>query len=422
MAARSGAVRTFTARTPWSGRTRRQSVREEANYAQPEPTVNLQRAINIGQHLNTFTGEVIGDAYIPLPTKRGTNESITVEGPSGTGKSIVIRRLIEYYSLEEHRCVIVVDPTKNQYRSLKRPQNRSDMLQELRKVGLNPVSIPDVEVYVPIYDIPVLTWQVLQRDWEATKAFSIRTSGLTASGFFELGDKEPAGRDFQRYLEKIMNVPRAQKTIRYIMSELYALHAQRSTGRSADSLINIFEPLCDMGIIRDDGTDVMEMLHPPRKNQPGKVSVISLGTVPKDRRRDALLSNLIQQLFEAVRDDKTIRPVFVIDETKQFAPREKGEHKTTRDALANFNVLVRAWDCTRIWGFQYPDQVEDSLIGDNSTINIKMSNELPIAPPEGGVRYIHDVGLSHVFVQGVGGEQSMDFYAKWLPCGTEHVD
>jgi len=394
--------------------------------AKEKPFMIPERSILVGDQLHPDTGEIISDAYIPLPSMPGMNEAINIFGTSGCGKSVLIRQLVEYFSLKEHRSVIIIDPTKNQYWSFNQrldveAEKRKEMIKSLRRFNLEPTYIPEVEVYVPIYDEPKLTYPIMQRDFHATKLLSIRTSGMTPSSFFELGDKEPAGRDFQRYLELILSRPKSERTVEYIKQELEVLGLQKSTARSADSLKNIFEPLCEMGIIRDDGTDVGEMLHAPRKNQPGKVSVISLGTTPTDRRRDALLSTIIQQLFEYVRDDNSLRPVFVIDETKQFAPSDRSVHKTTRDALENFNVLTRAWGVTRIHGFQYPKQIADGLKGENVPINIAMTKSLPLSD---GVTSINGTGLGVIHIKGMGDPSIPDcsYYARFMSCRTRHVD
>jgi len=391
-----------------------------------KPFIVPERSILLGEMLNPDTGRRISNAYLPLPSVPGMNEAINVYGSSGCGKSVLVRRLVEYFSIEEGRCVIIIDPTKNQYWSFGQrldaePEKRKEMLKALRKYNLAPTSIPNVEVYVPIYDEPKLTYPIMQRDFHATKLLSIKTSGMTSAAFFELADKEPAGRDFQRYLELILTRPKAERTVEYINRELTELGNQKSTARSADSLKNIFKPLCDMGIIRDDGTDVGEMLHPPNKKRAGKISVISLGTTPTDRRRDALLSTIMQQLFEYVRDDNTLQPVFVIDETKQFAPASKSEHKATTDALVNFNVLTRAWGVTRIHAFQYPEQIADGLKGENVPINIAMTKSLPLSD---GVSTINGTGLGRVHVAGMGDPSIPDhsFYARFMPCRTRHVD
>ncbi|MDD5454190.1 MAG: ATP-binding protein [Candidatus Ratteibacteria bacterium] len=391
-----------------------------------KPYLVPHRSILIGEQLHPDTGEAMSNAYIPLPSTPGMNEAINVYGSSGCGKSVLIRKIVEYFSIEEHRAVIIIDPTKNQYWSFNQrldveAEKRKDMLASLRRFGQEPTAIPDVEVYVPIYDEAKLTWPIMQRDFHATKLLSIRTSGMTPSSFFELGDKEPAGRDFQRYLELILTRPKSEKTISYIREQLSDLGNQKSTSKSADSLKNLFNPLCDMGIIRDDGTDVAEMLHPPRTNKPGKISVISLGTTPTDRRRDALLSTILQQLFECVRDDNKLRPVFVIDETKQFAPADKSEHKSTRDALVNFNVLTRAWGVTRVHAFQYPNQIAEGLLGENVPINIAMTKSLPLSD---GVTKINGTGLGRVHINGMGDPSIPDcsYYARFMSCRTRHVD
>lgn len=420
-------IRFGKAWTPFSGRLVPPKRKPISSLAPTDkPYIVPHRSILIGEQLHPDTGEVMSDAYIPLPTVPGMNEAINVYGSSGCGKSVLVRRIVEYFSIEEHRCVIIIDPTKNQYWSFNQrldveAEKRKDMLASLRRFGQKPTAINDVEVYVPIYDEPKLTYPIMRRDFHATQLLSIRTSGMTPASFFELGDKEPAGRDFQRYLELILTRPKSEKTVEYIKERLKELGNQKSTSRSADSLKNIFEPLCEMGIIRDDGTDVAEMLHPPRTSKPGKISVISLGTTPTDRRRDALLSTVLQQLFEYVRDDNKIRPVFVIDETKQFAPSDKSEHKTTRDALVNFNVLTRAWGVTRVHAFQYPDQIADGLLGENVPINIAMTKSLPLSD---GVTKINGTGLGRVHINGMGDPSIPDcsYYARFMSCRTRHVD
>lgn len=422
---RGNKLRMGNARSPFSKRLV-PPVRKSTPAAREKPLTFPSRSIHLGEQLSPETGEVVADAYLPLPSVPGMNEAINVFGASGCGKSVLIRLLVEYFSLEEHRAVIIIDPTKNQYWSFNQPldverEKRRDMLLSLRRFGEEPTAVPEVEVYVPIYDEQKLTWAVMQRDWHATKLLSIRTSGMTSASFFELGDKEPAGRDFQRYLELILTRPKAERTVQYISDQLDILQNQRSMSRSADSLKNIFNPLCEMGIIRDDGTDVGEMLHSPRTSHPGKISVISLGTNPTDRRRDALLSTILQQLFEYVRDDNTLKPVFVIDETKQFAPREKAEHKTTRDALVDFNIMTRAWGVTRVHGFQYQKQVAEGLLGDNVPINIAMTKALTLSD---GVTKLNGTGLGQVFINGVGDPSCPDctFYARFKSCRTRHVD
>jgi hypothetical protein len=413
------------ARSPFSGRLV-PSRRKNVQAVRESPLIIPSRAVHLGEQLSPDTGEVIGDAYLPLPSIPGMNEAINVYGASGCGKSVLIRLLVEYFSIEEHRCVIIIDPTKNQYWSFNQPldvesEKRKDMLESLRRHGKRPISIPEVEVYVPIYDEPRLTWAILQRDWHATKMLSLRTSAMTPASFFELGDKEPAGRDFQRYLELILTKPKAERTVEYIRQELDILQAQKSTSRSADSLKNVFDPLCEMGIIRDDGTDVGEMLHSPRTSRPGKISIINLGTSPTDRRRDALLATILQQLFEYVRDDNTLKPVFVIDETKQFAPAEKSDHKTTREQLVDFNLQTRAWGVTRIHGFQKQKHIAEGLLGDNVPINIAMTKALTLAD---GITKVNGTGLGQVFVNGVGDPSCPDctFYTRFMSCRTRHVD
>ena len=99
-----------------------------------QPTVKRpERAIRIGDHINPYTGEIIpGQAYLPLSTNRGVRIAFGIFGESGSGKSITIRDLIEYFAYEEGRSVIVFDDTKNQYWSFKYKQDRLKMLDKLK--------------------------------------------------------------------------------------------------------------------------------------------------------------------------------------------------------------------------------------------------------------------------------------------------
>ncbi len=381
-----------------------------------------KRSMYLGHMLSPDTGKPIGKAYLPFSSIPGINEAINVFGASGSGKSVLMRSIIEYFAIEEHRCVIILDVTKNQYWSFGLQQNRENMLAALRQHGMKPTTIPEVEVYVPIYDEPVLGFNVMQRDFHATRLLSIKTAGLTAQGFFELGDIDASGRMYQGYLEAILNVPRAQKTIEYIQRRLGDLAGDKSKQRSIASLINIFQPICEQGIIRDNGTDIREMLHTPRNGRPGKICVISMGTSsPNDRRKKALISSLLQQLFDVVKDDLTIKPVLVTDETKEIAPKKESDSPATYAMWGRIHLQCRAWGVTRISGFQEQNHVADYLLGANTPIQIAMTKSLTLAD---GVTKINDTGLGHIFIEGVGDPQipDMNFLAKFAPSRTRHVD
>jgi len=381
-----------------------------------------QRSIYLGDMLSPDTGEIIGDARLPLSSKTGINEAINVYGASGSGKSVLMRLLIEHFAIDEHRSVIILDMTKNQYWAFGLPNRREEMVAALRKHGIKPTTIPDVDVYVPIYDEPVLGFDVMRRDWHATKLLSIKTAGLTSQGFFELGDIDASGKMYQNYLETIMNVPKNQKTIEYIRSELEEQARDKTKSRSIQSLLNLFNPLTQQGIIRDNGTDIREMLHTPRNGRPGKISVISLGTsAPNDRRKKALISSLLQQLFDAVKDDLSLKPVLVTDETKEIAPKKSTDSPATYGMMGRIHLQCRAWNVTRICGFQEQDHVADFLLGTNTPINISLSKSLTLAD---GYTKINDTGLGHVFIEGTGDRSipDMDFLAKFVPCRTHHID
>lgn len=392
---------------------------------EPEYIVPL-RSIKLGDQLHPDTGEVLGEAYLPLPTISGSNEAICVSGASGSGKSVLMRRIIEHFSIKEGRCVIVFDITKNQYWSFSLKQNRPEMMAELRRHGETPTRIPEVDVFVPIYDRPVLGWDTMQRDYHATHVLSLRTAGLTAAGFFELGDIDPSGRMYQNYLENILNVPRSQKTVEYIREELRRLQSDKNKARSISSLLNLFDPLVEQGIIKDDGTNVRDMIHPPHPKEngyrrPGKVTVLSLGTsAPNDRRKKALVTTILQQIFDIVKDDLTLKPVVVFDETKEVAPKKAADSPATYAMISRIQLQTRAWGVTRVYGYQKDKDVADWLIDNNTPYKIRLTKSLILAD---GVTRINGFGLGHVLVEGVGGEiKDMNFYMKSCACRTRHVD
>jgi hypothetical protein len=110
----------------------------------------------------------------------------------------------------------------------------------------------------------------MQRDFHATRLLSIKMSGLTAMSFCDLGDMDGLGRVYQNQLDLILIVPMERKTIEHIQSKLRELAGDRMKQRSISRLLNVFEPLCQQGIIRDDGTDISEMLHHPRDGGTGR--------------------------------------------------------------------------------------------------------------------------------------------------------
>ncbi len=424
MAAQIGVARTKVAYTPYTRsrfapRDRSMPpavVEEDVPYTVPEGSILF------GNQLHPDTGEIIGKAYIPLSKKIGANETINVCGASGSGKTVLMRVLAEHYAIDKGRCVIIIDISKNQYWSFGYQQDREDMLMGLDEAGWVPTAIPEVEVYVPIYDEPVLGFNVMQRDQHATKLLSLKTAGLTPAGFFELGDIDPSGRVYQNFLELILNVPKHRKTVDFIRSELHKLMQDPSKARSVASLVNLFEPLTEQGIIRDNGTDVREMLHSPRVGRPGKISVISLATSEtNDRRKKALITTILQQLFDIVKDDLSLKPVLIIDETKEVAPKKPSDSPATFGMLSRIHLQCRAWGVTRIYGFQNEKDVADYLLGANTPIQVNLTKSLLLRD---GFTRLNGTGYAQVFVEGTGDKAvpDMNFFAHCYPCRTKHVD
>lgn len=398
-----------------------------------KPKVPITRYIELGYHLDSRTGRKVGIGKLPLSKKDGINESIGFSGESGAGKSVVMRKCIEYFSLIERRCVIIIDP-KGQYWSLGRPmdgQDKPEMLQELLNTTedfrqpLSPMGIPDVDVYAPIYDI-IDNWDIIQRDFHATKMLSLRTDALTASSFFDLGNVDSTGRLYHPYMEMILRTPKAEKKIETILQRLDELIDQeKSIARSITSLKNILIPIWRQGILRDDGTDVGEMLHPPRKNRPGKVSVISLKTSPSnDRRRDAVVASVIQQILWYAMNNPNIKPVVVVDETKEFAPSKKTEHEATQEVLSKLQLQGRAWGITRLWGWQKDSDVADWLLGSNTPINIIMRKTHELIDDYGNTTKLQGRGYGTIKIHDLGDDNIPEGHrlVKFLPCRTKHID
>ncbi|MFA4870933.1 MAG: DUF87 domain-containing protein [Pedobacter sp.] len=379
-----------------------------------------ERAIRIGDHINPYTGEIFpGQSYLPFSKIVGTNWAIGVFGSSGSGKSVAMRNLIEYFSIVEGRCVIIFDDTKNQYWSFKHKQDREPMIAKLRSLDIEPVAIPEVIVYSPSYDEPVLGLDTMRRDFHVDKLLSIKTSAITAEAFFELGNVDATGRMYHNQLKRILNIPNHEKTIDYIKTQLSTGMEDPTLKRSISSLINIFDPLCLMGIIRDDGTDVKEMLHPPRANRPGRISVINLGTSKaNDCRKNAIVSTICQQIFDAMRADRTLQPVIVLDEAKSYIGKKASD--ATSDGFSLIHLQARAWGATRIWGYQNQDDIQEWVFNGNTPYFIQMSKSLTL---KNGTT-LSGSGFAHIFINGSGDPSipDLDMYAKILPCKTKHVD
>lgn len=422
MAAAIGRARVGGAYTPFR--------RIQQGFHQPEPQMEPQtsntvpaRSILLGEHLHSGTGEILGEAYLPLPNHLyKTKEAICVEGGTGSGKTVIMRRIAEYFAKEEGRCVIIFDITKDQYWAFNQPQNDQGMLQKLEEVGIAPTTIPDVEVYAPIYDIPRVGEETMRRDFHMTKPLSIRTEGLTPAGFFELGDIDPSGRVYKLYLDAILNVPSGQKTANYIMSELQSRMTDKTLARSITSLVNLFRPLMEQGIIRDDGTDVREMLHPPRKGRAGKISVISLITTEaNDNRKNALVAAVINQIFNIIKNDRTIRPVIMSDEIKFIAPHDASDSPATYGIMSNMFNLSRAWGATEVYGFQRRQDVAEFLLA--SPYYIKLQQSLTF----GNGNTATGKGYGQLFISNTGDKelQSWEKHPIWMqayPCQTRHID
>lgn len=422
MGATLRSARLGVAHTPF-GRFRPTYHNPEPQLQEQYPTQVPARSILLGEHLNSYTGEVIGEAYLPLPTHLyKTKEAICVEGETGSGKTVLMRLLAEYFAKEEGRCVIIFDITKDQYWAFNQPQNDATMLDKLQEAGIATTTIPEVEVYAPIYDVPRVGEETMMRDFHATKFLSIRTEGLTPAGFFELGDIDPSGRVYKLYLDAILNVPSGQKTANYIMSELQSRMSDKTLARSITSLVNLFRPLMEQGIIRDDGTDVREMLHPPRKGRTGKISVISLITTESnDNRKNALVAAVINQIFNIIKNDRTIRPVIMSDEIKFIAPHDPSDSPATYGIMSNMFNLSRAWGATEIYGFQNRRDVAEYILRAPYFIQLKQSLTF------GYGNTVSGKGYGQLFISNTGDKELQSFEKQpiWMqayPCRTRHID
>lgn len=425
MGAIIGGARLGGAYTPFRGK--RRTVHPQAQHVEEQVSKQLpERSIRLGEHLHSETGEVIGEAWLPLPTRLyKTKEAICVEGKTGAGKTVFMRLLAEYFAKEEGRCVIIFDITKNQYNrnSFSNPQNDPEMLEKLEEVGIAPTTLTDVEVYSPIYDIPRVGEETMRRDFNMTKPLSIRTEGLTPAGFFELGDIDPSGRVYKLYLDAILNVPTGQKTANYIETELERRMSDPTLKRSIISLINLFRPLREQGIIRDDGTDVREMLHAPRGNgRAGKISVINLITTEaNDNRKNALVAAVINQIFNIIKNDRAIRPVIMSDEVKFIAPRNASDSPATYGIMSSMFNLSRAWGATEIYGFQDREDVAEYILQAPYFIQLKPTMTFGNGTKVTGKGY----GLLHISNTGDKELQEWEGHPQWMhtyPCRTRHID
>ncbi len=348
--------------------------------------------------------------------------------------SITLRDIVEYFAYEEGRSVIVFDDTKNQYWSFKYKQDRLKMLDKLKSLNIEPIEIPETTVYSPAYDEPVLGFKTMQQFKHVDKLLSIKTSALTVASFFELGNIDPSGRMYYNKLMEILNVPAKERTIEYINSQLDAGMSDPTMKKSISSLKNIFNPLCNMGIIRDDGTDVNEMLHPPRKGKPGKVSVINLSTsVADDCRKSAVVATICQQIFDICRQNAEngifFEPIVVLDEAKAYIGKQAS--LATRNGFSLLHLQGRAWGIIPVFGFQLQSDICEWIFGGNTNYLIEMKKSFPLL--DGGrdennrmtqPTVLSGSGFAHIFINGSGDENipDMDMYVKVLPCRTRHVD
>lgn len=421
MGAIIGGARLGGAYTPFHGR--RRTFQPQTQYVEEQVHTQIPaRSILLGEHLHSETGKVVGEAWLPLPTRLyETKEAICVEGETGAGKTVLMRALAEYFAKEEGRCVIIFDITKNQYHCFNQPQNDSKMLEKLEQVGIAPTTIPEVEVYAPVYDVPRVGEETMRWDFHMTKPLSIRTEGLTPAGFFELGDIDPSGRVYKLYLDAILNVPSGQKTANYIMSELQSRMSDKTLQRSIISLVNLFRPLMEQGIIRDDGTDVREMLHPPHKGRAGKISVISLITTESnDNRKNALVAAVINQIFNIIKNDRTIRPVIMSDEIKFIAPHDPSDSPATYGIMSNMYNLSRAWGATEIYGFQDRRDVAEYIL--QAPYYFRLTQSMTF----GNGNRVTGKGYGQLFINNTGDKALEEWEGRpiWMhayPCRTRHI-
>lgn len=263
-------------------------------------------------------GSITNDSFIYPVLARGDshNESILIEGSSGSGKNFLAFLLGVKYSLAYNQPVFFFD-LKGDYRgSNKIHKLFSDFIKDSR-------------VFVPYHYLA--SYGAFERSYyEVTDALKLKSSLLTPEMLVRLGRLDPKPQ-YNRFIQKAfreVDTVSLQSVYDKVLEYQSTIKSQ-NIKNSLDIVLSGIEYLMEIGVFSDDGLDFDQFF-----NKSNKRGIYVFSFAHPDSNRFDYYGILLNQLFEYTKKNLSAYPIVILDELKLSAPS-----KRFRDEYTDYSSL-----------------------------------------------------------------------------------
>lgn len=402
-----GNVKMFNANSPFKKRLVRRPPPVPQSYddyldneADNLYEVTPPRSIKLGNIVDEYSGELIGEPYM-LPIHDELHDpAVVVIGASGSGKTVTVSRLIDELRRDYARSLLILD-AKNQYVEMNLANQDEGMCNILRENGEEPEGAENLKVFIPKNIIKKYGEEMAKEMFHYTHTWKIRTSEIDATGLLMIGQKAMSDRDYVNVIaavidnlnEEMRNTGHETTIDDLMMAMQSEVERVPQKKRSIDPLIAMLDNLHQSSMLGDDGNSVLELLQKPYTRvyktrdgdykyvtkKAGDVTVFNSCGNPQNITTKGLITNIINSLcnkliFEF--DKKTriplYRPILVIEEASMFYGKKSDSDMV--DAISQLqDVVGRSIHCMRIFVYQYREQaISGFLENDNVSCIINM--------------------------------------------------
>lgn len=407
---------------------------DDFNERPPEPKVfEAPRTIKLGIQLDKETGEPTGEFNLPMDDE-AHETAIVFIGASGTGKTVGVTRIVDEMRRQYGRSVLIFD-SKNQYKFMNKPNKDPNHIRILEEWGEVPSSAGNLRIYIPYHILRKNGKVFCETQYEYTNTWVIKTNQVDAAGMLMLGNKDTEGKDYVNLLAAIVDEMRERERDEHIPFNLETLkgeiRAEQEKGdgkeRSTKSLLAMLDILERTSMISDDGNEIMELFHEPKRKEAGDVMIFNTaGSSPEDIQTKGLITNMINGVCYELKkyiNLKTKKPMYkpiILAEEASVYYGSKSDNRLIRAFDHLQNVVGRSLGIMRIYVYQNDKQPAKGLIdNDNVQIIIKTVQSLNLEDEYGNIpeypEQISGKGLAIVTIRNVSFMDDATFYVQILP-------
>lgn len=398
---------------------------EIEDYAKVE-IIDAPRSVFLGIRLDEATGEEIEEFHLPLDDE-SHETSIAFIGGSGSGKTVGITRFLDELRWDYGRSVLIFD-SKNQYIHMNEPNKDEKHIKILEEYGEKPRGVNNLRIYVPNHIIKKDGTEYCKMMYEYTNTWIIKTGNVDATGLLLLGNKELSGKDYVLILGGVVDSLKEDArengvkfTIDNLIAQLEMEKEEMSAKkRSTDTLEVMIDALVKAGIISDDGNEILELFHKPKRRDGEVVIFNTAGSSPDDMQTKGLIANMISSICQELKlhiNRKTkipyYQPIIVVEEASIYYGR-KTESKLLEAFNQLQNVMGRSAGILRTYVYQNEKQAADGLL-DNDNMQIIINTKQSIILKDGMGTQMHGKGLAWVKIRNVSFMPDTEFLIKILP-------